>query len=80
LCWPLFCLLVTLPNCWNNVATAVNMSSRDELERGLLYDWRFTANQYVLAPSPLRPTTRDLLFCNWTLAALVLTTTIDFFN
>jgi hypothetical protein len=24
----------------------------------LLYDWRFTANQFVLASSPLRPTTR----------------------
>jgi hypothetical protein len=23
----------------------------------LLYDWRFTANQFVLASSPLRPTT-----------------------
>jgi hypothetical protein len=27
-----------------------------ERERELLYDWRFTANQFVLAPSPLRPT------------------------
>jgi hypothetical protein len=26
-------------------------------ESGLLYDWGFTANQFVLAPSPLRPTT-----------------------
>jgi hypothetical protein len=25
----------------------------------LLYDWRFTANQFVLASGPLRPTTRD---------------------
>jgi hypothetical protein len=24
----------------------------------LLYDWRFTANQFILEPSPLRPTTR----------------------
>jgi hypothetical protein len=24
----------------------------------LLYDWRFTANQFVLAPSPLRLTAR----------------------
>jgi hypothetical protein len=26
----------------------------------LLYDWRFTANQFVLAPSPLSITTRVL--------------------
>jgi hypothetical protein len=26
----------------------------------LLYDWRFTANQFVLESSPLRHTTRDL--------------------
>jgi hypothetical protein len=26
----------------------------------LLYDWRFTANQFVLASSPLRLTTRDV--------------------
>jgi hypothetical protein len=28
----------------------------------LLYDWRFVANQFVLASSPLRPTTRDSFF------------------
>jgi hypothetical protein len=27
----------------------------------LLYDWRFTANHFVLAPSPLRIMTRDFL-------------------
>jgi hypothetical protein len=30
----------------------------------LLYDWRYTANQFVLAPSPLRPTTRDFFQLN----------------
>jgi hypothetical protein len=25
----------------------------------LLYDWRLTANQFILAPGPLRPITRD---------------------
>jgi hypothetical protein len=39
--------------------------SQSELE--LLYDWRFTANQFVLAPNPLRLTTRDI-FVNWTIA------------
>jgi hypothetical protein len=31
-------------------------------ESELLYDWRFTANQFVLARSPLRPTTRIFIF------------------
>jgi hypothetical protein len=29
----------------------------------LLYDWQFTANQFVLASSPLRPMTRSSLSC-----------------
>jgi hypothetical protein len=33
----------------------------------LLYDLRFTANQFVFASSPLRPTTRIIIFFNWTL-------------
>jgi hypothetical protein len=33
----------------------------------LLYDWRFTANQFILESSLLRLTTSDFLFCNWTL-------------
>jgi hypothetical protein len=37
----------------------------------LLHDWRFTAHQLVLAPSPLRLTTRDIFF-NWTLVVTVL--------
>jgi hypothetical protein len=38
----------------------------------LLYDWRFTPNHFVLAPSNLRITTWDFFFCNWTLAIIVL--------
>jgi hypothetical protein len=37
----------------------------------LLYDWRFTANQFVLTPSPLRLTAR-IFFLNWTPAVIVL--------
>jgi hypothetical protein len=33
-----------------------------ESESELLYDWRFTANQFVLAPSPLSIMTRDVFF------------------
>jgi hypothetical protein len=40
-----------------------------ESESELLYDWWFTANQFVLATSPLRPTTRIFIFqlntCNY---------------
>jgi hypothetical protein len=38
------------------------LSSRSESQSELLYDWRFTANQVVLATSPLRPTTRIFIF------------------
>jgi hypothetical protein len=38
------------------------MVSQSESESDLLYDWRFTANQFVLAPSPLRLTTGDFFF------------------
>jgi hypothetical protein len=33
-----------------------------ESESELLYDWRFTANQFVLATSPLRLTTNTFIF------------------
>jgi hypothetical protein len=42
-----------------NFATE-NLKSRSKQK--LLYDWRFTANQFVLASGPLRPTTRDFFF------------------
>jgi hypothetical protein len=37
-----------------------------------LNDWRFTANQFVLAPSPLRLTARLFVFLNWSPAVIVL--------
>jgi hypothetical protein len=36
---------------------AVKHLVMSESESELLYDWRFTANLFVLATSPLRPTT-----------------------
>jgi hypothetical protein len=44
--------------------STLNSTSLSELElkSESLYDWRFTANQFVLAPSPLRVTSRDFLF------------------
>jgi hypothetical protein len=42
-----------------------------ESESELLYSWRFTANQFVLAPSPLR-LKGGILFLNWIFAIIVL--------
>jgi hypothetical protein len=36
--------------------------SESESESEILYDWRFTANQFVSATSPLRLTTSNLIF------------------
>jgi hypothetical protein len=33
-----------------------------ESESELLYEWRFNSNHFVLATSPLRPTTRTFIF------------------
>jgi hypothetical protein len=41
----------------------INLSPFSELSKSkskLLYNWRFTANQFVFASGPLRPTTRVL--------------------
>jgi hypothetical protein len=42
----------------NRNSSRQNRNSSLTPESGLLYDWRFTANQFVLAPSPLRITTK----------------------
>jgi hypothetical protein len=34
----------------------------DKDSYSLLYDWQFTANQFVLAPNPLKFRTRDFFF------------------
>jgi hypothetical protein len=36
--------------------------TKTELELELLYDWRFTANHFVLVTSPLRLTTSKFIF------------------
>jgi hypothetical protein len=38
------------------------LESESELESELLYDWRFTANQFFLATSPLKLTTSNFIF------------------
>jgi hypothetical protein len=42
--------------CENHTEHINTLSGQSESE--LLYDWRFTANQFALAPSPLRLTAR----------------------
>jgi hypothetical protein len=42
------------------IRTRLHAGSQSESK--LLYDWRFTANQFVLAPSPLRITTSDFFY------------------
>jgi hypothetical protein len=45
--------------------TAVSRPScKSKSKSKLLYDWRFTANQFVLASNPLRPTTRIFIQLN----------------
>jgi hypothetical protein len=46
--------------------------SESESESELLYVWRFTANQFVLAPSPFEFHDQRLFFSNSTLAVVVL--------
>jgi hypothetical protein len=43
------------------MASPFHLSS-SESETESLYDWRFTANQFVLATSPLRLMTRNFIF------------------
>jgi hypothetical protein len=43
----------------NRLKTRTHRDYPAKSKSGLLYDWRFTANQFILAPSPFRLTTRD---------------------
>jgi hypothetical protein len=45
-----------------NGSRIINVGSESESESELLYDWRFTANQFVLATGPLKPTTSIFFF------------------
>jgi hypothetical protein len=53
-------LLPRLPRTRPILVLVLRLASESESE--LLYDWRFTANQFVLAISPLGPTTRIFIF------------------
>jgi hypothetical protein len=48
----------TVPGLSCQLHTSHNCSSQPKL----LYDWRLTANQFLLASTPLRPTTRGFSF------------------
>jgi hypothetical protein len=49
------CLLFHWDEWWTKNLSRMNSAER---QSQLLYDWRVTANQFVLAPSPLRHTAR----------------------
>jgi hypothetical protein len=56
-------LTATAENNWSlEVITKSPTNQLTATESDLLYDWRFTAIQFVLAPSPLRFTNRKLVF------------------
>jgi hypothetical protein len=71
-------LIAKTPRYWILATTNSHLLSqavthfwlRTKLELELSDDWQFTAKQFVLAPSPLRITSRD--FFDWTLAVIVL--------
>jgi hypothetical protein len=50
--------------CWEELISYFpwNLKRREKSESELLYDWRFTASQFVLATSSLRLTTSNSLF------------------
>jgi hypothetical protein len=50
--------LLRLAGLWWRYSTPPPHRLSSERERELLYDWQFTAYQFVLAPSPLRLTAR----------------------
>jgi hypothetical protein len=53
---------LTINYCLRFASFPFSCSFWFESESELLYDWRFTVNQFVLASSPLRLTTRDFFF------------------
>jgi hypothetical protein len=54
------CLVANL--IWLTLQLLNPQISESDSESEILYDWRFTANQFVLAKSPLRPTTKFFIF------------------
>jgi hypothetical protein len=44
------------------ISHCLTSQSESESESKLCYDWRFIANQFVLATSPLKPTTSNFIF------------------
>jgi hypothetical protein len=59
-CWTSFWILLRL-NDWTH-SWNLESNSRSNWKSKLLYDWRFTANQFVLASSPLTLTASNFIF------------------
>jgi hypothetical protein len=60
---------LTLHSWTRNLWILLRLNGLTPLESELLYDWRFTANQFVLAPNPFRLTAR-IFFLKWTPAVI----------
>jgi hypothetical protein len=57
-----YIILCNIMNSLKSQDTKCNWSSFRVQSSKLLYDWRFTANQFILATSPLRTMTRIFIF------------------
>jgi hypothetical protein len=55
------CRLLMTPEMFQDIPLSLR-PSESKSESELLYDWRFTANRFVLATSPLRITTINFIF------------------
>jgi hypothetical protein len=53
-------VLMVIFNCDSGRRATLTLWIWQSQESKLLYDWRFTANQFALAPSPVRLTTSVL--------------------
>jgi hypothetical protein len=71
----LYCIVsvIAVPSATSYLCSTLDPeTSCLESESESLYNWQFTANQFILTTSPLRHKTSNLFF-NWTLAVIVLT-------
>jgi hypothetical protein len=62
LCALLFKIYDISRSVWRLYPSSSRSDSESKSESELLYDWRYTANQFALATSPLRPTTSNFIF------------------
>jgi hypothetical protein len=70
------CIIFTFYTVSHNVYITIcclHAGSQPKIKSELLYDWRFTANEFVLASSPLRLTTEFFFLFHSTFRLIILT-------